>query len=504
MNTTQTWLFQDYCRAVLRFKWLVLTVLALAMGAAAVWLEVAPRKYDSNAKLFVRVGRENAALDPTLGSMDTVALNSSRESEMNSIVEHLRSRSILEKVLQVVDPDVATACPLDREEAIRDMKKAIYVNSPHMSTVVNIQGRAKDAAQAQKMVATLVDIYLEEHMRVNRTAGSFEFFVQQSNLLRGQLESAKAELRDAKIEAGVGSIEGRRTALEGQISTLETQIYQVSAERAAAEAKIRALKDAVDSVQGPLLEQLVRGTPNDGLGTMRQELFELRVREQELLSKYTPVHPSAVAVRKQILEVEAELKLNEPDRQQIISALSAQDVADFASLAVQEEMLRAQRTELDGKLAKLAEDEIVIEERTRKVDQLEAKHLTYVENVEQARMDQALKAGRISNVSIIQPATLEASPVHPRKASTLFLAFVAGTFGGVLLALGLDYLNPTPGRSEAARANVEGPSPSERQRRRSATEPQTAVTEAEPVSVPSNRDNRGFLRRISQPADNAI
>ena len=50
-------------------------------------------------------------------------------------------------------------------------------------------------------------------------------------------------------------------------------------------------------------------------------------------------------------------------------------------------------------------------------------------------MDQALRIERISNVSIIQPATLVALPVSPRKALTLFLAMLGGVLGGVVVVL---------------------------------------------------------------------
>jgi uncharacterized protein involved in exopolysaccharide biosynthesis len=466
MNPTQPWSLQDYVFAVLRFKWRAAAVVVAALLLAALWLQFTPRDYESHAKLFVRVGRENAALDPTVGPRETISVNASREVEMNSIVEHLRSRSLLEKVLAVVDPGKANAAAEEKERALKSLEKRLYVNSPRASTIISVQGTAKAPGEAQTTVATLVDVYLDEHMRINRNSRSYDFFVEQSGLLKDQLEAADAELRDAKNRAGMASIEGRRTVLENQISALETQIQLVSAELAASEAKITALKAEVDSLPESLLARLVEGNPNDGLASMRDRLFQLRIREQDVLSNYTTSHPAAIAVREQVQEVEAALEREQPSRAEIVSALTAREEANRASLAVQKEELQSQLAQWNRSLLALNEDALVVEEWTRKVRQLETKYLTYVESMEEARMDQALRNDRISNVSIIQPATFEPSPVRPRKAMVLLLAFLAGSVGGVLVAVFCQHMDPHSQDRPAVAANQERSEPAEEPRER--------------------------------------
>ncbi len=455
MKTYPSRSFRDYVLLVRRFKWRATAFLLGAMLLAVLWVSFAPREYQSEAKLFVRLGRENVALDPTVSPSETIPLSSTREAEMNSIVEHLRSRYLLEKVLGVVQPRYANASPEAKEKALDRLEEQVHVTSPRSSMVLTVEGRGESPQQAQKTVATLVEVYLDEHMRINRATGSYEFFVEQANLLKGQLESARAARRDAKSKAGMASIEGRRTALESQISALETGIHEVSAALTASDARITALRAAVDSLPEALLRQMVGGAPHDGLARMQEQLFELRMREKELLSKRTEAHPVAIAIREQVREVEEALRREQPDREEIMAALSAREVADRASLAVQKEELQAQLDQLSGDLVALNEAEVVIEERARAVRQLEAQYLAYVENLEEARMDQALRADRISNVSILQPATLVLKPVRPRKAFILLLAFLggaAGAFGVVLLS---EQLEPTSGIDEHAAPDLD-------------------------------------------------
>lgn len=63
--------------------------LVLAVSVAAILLF--PKKYESEAKMFVRLGRSSASLDTaTIGQ--TISIQESRETEMNSIIDMLESR----------------------------------------------------------------------------------------------------------------------------------------------------------------------------------------------------------------------------------------------------------------------------------------------------------------------------------------------------------------------------------------------------------------------------
>ena len=88
-------------------------VFVLVMGAAVAVTVLSPRVYRSEAKLFVRLGRENATLDPTatLGRDPIVAVPVMRDSEINSVVEILASRSLAEQVVDALGPQTILERP---------------------------------------------------------------------------------------------------------------------------------------------------------------------------------------------------------------------------------------------------------------------------------------------------------------------------------------------------------------------------------------------------------
>src|SRR5689334_17040393 len=77
-----------------------------------------PRSYYSEARLFVRFGRENQ-VDPTASGGQMVSLYESRESEINSLIEILKSRAILDRVVAELGP----ACVLSGWQAKPEQMK---------------------------------------------------------------------------------------------------------------------------------------------------------------------------------------------------------------------------------------------------------------------------------------------------------------------------------------------------------------------------------------------
>ncbi len=240
--------------------------------------------------------------------------------------------------------------------------------------------------------------------------------------MRNEYDQALKELRDAKNRGGLASIEGRRKALEDQISAVESQLHQTEAEHAAATARLKSKRASIENTPKPLLKQLVGGMPNDGLAQMRDRLFQLQVQQEELRSKFSDSHPNVVAVNKQVVELTDILNREDPEREQIIKTLCSEEEARHAALTAQEASLHAQLKELQKNLTALNEDEILVTQTTLKVKQLETKYMTYAANSEDARIDKELRDDKISNLSVIQPASLSPIAIFPQKSSTLLIA----------------------------------------------------------------------------------
>ncbi len=90
-----------------RSRWLgiLATTLMLTMLVAVVLLLI-PNTYQSDALLYVRMGRGTVSLDPaSTAAGQTISLMDRRQSEINSVREMLRSRIVLDRAVRQVGVD---------------------------------------------------------------------------------------------------------------------------------------------------------------------------------------------------------------------------------------------------------------------------------------------------------------------------------------------------------------------------------------------------------------
>ena len=84
MNQFETFTIRDAVNGVMRQKLVVFTLFVLILSAIGAITIYSTKIYESQAKVFVRLGRENVGLDPTstLGEGTVVTTPMSREAEI--------------------------------------------------------------------------------------------------------------------------------------------------------------------------------------------------------------------------------------------------------------------------------------------------------------------------------------------------------------------------------------------------------------------------------------
>ena len=491
---------QDAYRSLNRHRQKSAWFFGIVVAGTLAYTLLSPSEYRSEGKLFLRLGRENSTLDPTatLGQNTTVTVPSSRENEINSVVEILQSRMLFEKVVDSLGPEVVLKGQIpsdssketapqqesegeaqqasagigqyfaegknffaqfsssagldDRERAIIRLTKKIKVEAGKKSNVIDITYEGSTPAQCQAIVAKLIDAYLDEHVRLNRTQGSHEFLTTQTNRLHDDLSRKESELRDLKNKTGLASPTAQRQLLVTRIGRLEDELLSTEATRASAQARVRDLREKMVSLPAMQVATETSGHANEGTDRMREQFYALQVREKEAQSKYSDDHPKLRQIRDQVATAREILSKEQRERKHItkepgrlyhqtqLSLLNEEPT--LASLEAHAKRLQIQLDGVRKDLVALNENELRVASLQREVDLLDADYRKYSNNLEQARIDQQLEAQRMSNVGIVQPASFEPKPIRPRKMTNLLLGICAGLFGGLALPLGLDQLQP--------------------------------------------------------------
>jgi len=300
-------------------------------------------------------------------------------------------------------------------------------------------------------VANLIDCYLDHHVRMNRTQGSHAFFTEQLARLRAELDRKEEELRDLKSRTGVSSLADQRELMVARVARLEDALLSADTARAASEAKVRALREESAKLPSTVVTAEIAGSGDQGTDMMRDRYYALQMQEKGARAIYTPDHPKMRDILEQLEAARKVLDEEERTRKEVTTApnplyeetqlaLLAEEPA-LASLQAQTDRLQIQLAQARDQLKTFNENELRITKLQREIALNEADFRKYAASVEQACIDRSLEAQRMSNISIVQPASYEPKPVRPRKALNLGLGMLAAMFGGVGLALLAEYRN---------------------------------------------------------------
>lgn len=448
---------------------------AAAAGAAVLLLTfvgilVMPRSYYSEARLFVRFGRDNLVLDPTASNGQLISIYESRESEINSLIEVLKSQGLLDKVVQRLGPSyILSGRPLKKaiaanekpqiavdrlatppviqpskahQQAILHLEKSLEIFAPRKSNIISVRCKASSPHVAQQIVATLVDLYLDEHVRVHHTPGSYEFFQDQTRVTKVEWHTAAGRLRKLKDQLGIVTIEGKRKLLQDEIADIETKLLANAAELKTAEAKIDSLESLIGGLPERIMTQEAQ-SPNGAFENMRSTLFQLETREEELAARMQDNHPQLMAVRQQLADLRNVLDEQSPQRMQATHAVNpSRQALELALLTErsQADALRGRGTSLAQLQERLQQDlqslnrhEVSLAQMQQEVDLAESRHKAYADKLEQARINRSLDEERISSLNIVQPASYASKPSGPRRAYVL----AAGLLLAILSSAGV-------------------------------------------------------------------
>lgn len=177
--------------------------------------------------------------------------------------------------------------------------------------------------------------------------------------------------------------------------------------------------------------------------------------------EHRPGHPLLSAIREQVQEAEGTLAKQQRRRTESTDDVNpvhqqlkldyAQQQAVAAGLQARLLKLEEQERTVHADIRKLNGHEIKIAQLQREVTLVERNYFTYSESMEQARVDQELANERISNVNLVQRATLQEKPVSPSKV----LVAVFGMLSGVTGSIGMLILAQKLAESRYAAARAE-------------------------------------------------
>jgi polysaccharide biosynthesis protein PslE len=457
------------------FKVAMLVTAALAIIGA---FTMSP-KYVSDARLLVKPGRENMTVPIDAGDRQTVYPQSTTRDPIIDEEKMITGRPVLLQVARLYLNELNAEKPKEGALAqvkagLRGAKKAVgqavgstlaamglqevqseeenlaemlasrfAVSHGPGSNVMELSFTWHNPEQAQRVLKTWIRVYLDERTTVLGRKGLVTFYDGKVRDADQQIDSAKSQLRSRLEQINGTSAQERLDTLTKRLNELRTRLAELAAERSALQNGISYAAGRARTLPKEAVAERELGQSASWLALSAQ-LADLKRQRADALRVFKESAPTVKALSDSIGTLESQLKTEERfvsrsekrtpnelnasmERNQLDKSVRLQELNTLYAAFDKElgELTTARRKVMahEPELARL-EQALAVAERSRGL---------YLDNLERARIDQALDDNRINNIAPIQEATLNPTRSAPKSLLMILMALPAGALVGLVV-----------------------------------------------------------------------
>jgi uncharacterized protein involved in exopolysaccharide biosynthesis len=443
-------------------------VIILPLGTLIACLAVDP-VYESTAKVLVTAKRETSSLlqvpreqaaqmsfnlnvDETdlnsemelLGSpelwMRTVrklGIASFKRKQTSAIREYLKPiKQSLRELLGRKKPQTA-----DKSAEVQKLAESLIKQFKAIpavkSKVIDLSFKYPDAIMAQKILATLLELYIPYHVEMYSLPGAQRFFSGQVDLYKEKFDKADRELVEFKRKWGLALTDRQMTELITAIKQIEDSLVEVNANLSQYQVMLASVK------KGSMPSgQLTAGGQRTGESTF------INVLSTQLLRAVQKQWQTAELYRPDSRDYRATQDMVKSLSTRFLQALQGEMDILAAKKASLEQSLKGKQQQLE--LLQQKSDEA----RRMQLDVTVAKerYVQYMAKEEEARLENMKGGTQLRDVSVVGKPLTPADPVFPKTTlfvlGALLLAIPVG-IGAVLISRFLDHTFDNPRTMEA-------------------------------------------------------
>ncbi len=465
---------RDIVTPLFRHRRLVLFTFLILVAGTILGILLLPKDYEAKMKILVKRERVDAAVSP---GRDAVMSNPGEvsEEELNSEVELLKSRDLLEKVVVACDLQnlksshfwdrLIPAVAADESDSGQDSEKKIsqavlalesklQIEPLKKTDLIQVTYDSPDPQLAAGVLRTLGSLYLEKTVAVHRPPGAFEFFQTESLHYDQELQTAEAQLTNFDRDKGVADPQLEKQIALQKLSEFQATFNETQVAIKENEKRTRVVEEELASTPAQSMST-VRSSDNPFLmQQLKTTLLDLELKRTALLEKFEPDYRPVQELQKQIDETVDTITKAEksPDREETtdrnpsyewlraeLTKSNAESATLHARAAETQRVISLYRQQLGAIDVKGEAQENLL----REVKEAEGNDVLYKQKREEARIGDALDRQRIVNVAIAEAATVPALPAHPHWALNLLLGILLASLVSPGVAFAVDYFDPS-------------------------------------------------------------
>lgn len=452
------WLKQ-YWRIGLRWKWIMLAVIAACLiGALIVTLLMTPR-YTATATL--EISRQPDRIVKVDGLEPETSLDDQEFYQTQYSL--IRARTLAESIVTDLNlandehflnifgvktkdgglfagqaPTTPARATLDRRKNIAaDILLANFGVAPvRGSRLVVVSFTSPDPALSAKIVNAWTAHFIESNLarRFDATAYARKFLERRLEQVRGRLEESERLLVSYAQQQriiNVGVSEGADTATSrverpldvDDLVSLNNALASATADRMHVEARLH-------EIRGPVSTEALT---NGAISSLRQKRAEIAAEYAKTVVRFTPEYPAAKELSSQLAVLDSSIAREE-------SRVSESLRSSYKAASERESALRGQVDILKSRLLNLRSRSIQYNIYQRDVDTNRQLYDALLQRYKEIGV-----AGGVgtNNVAVVDPALVPERPSSPRLKINLGLALLIGCAAALALAFALEQIDET-------------------------------------------------------------
>ncbi len=461
----------DIGRIILKHKWTLLLVIALACAIAAIRTFLSTPIYRSTVILQIdratpRVVRfENDPEQERMGGDDAISMRTQQEllksrSLAERVIDELRldqhslgnqpagavatadrkvagetpeteqsSVDYLDRLItgyrKMTSPAVDNSEVLGREAVVKRFLDSLSVEPVRSSRLVKVHVDNTDPALAARIANSTVQAFIAMGMERRLEASSYakSFLEDQIKQMKAKLEESERRLNNYAQANQILTLDDKTSAINQTYTDFASALAKAEQERIKAEAIAAEMK------RNP--EASIAVVENKTIQAYKERRAKLQIDYQENLRIYKPDFPKMQQIQAQIAEVDAQIK-------QEISNVAGSLQAHFEAVAKQEALLKDRVGQTRKQVLSTQDRGIDMNLLKREVDTNRQLYDSLLQRFKELGVSGNVVS---NNVSVVDAAEPSLFPYKPNLLANLLVGIVAGILLGAAIVVALEVMD---------------------------------------------------------------
>ena len=432
----------DLRKLILKRKWIILAATLIGIAIAIYHIATTVPLYDAFARINLSLGRSaniglesmyqensNMFIDPDVALHTQMQIMQSQTVALDAIKSlNLYQQKPFSSVF-AHQPYNGQLTPAQQAALVGMFLGSTRIENVPGTGLLDVHFTSANPVIAMKGANAIVHAYMHRQLqsKYEGTTRISNWLAQQLTGLKKRVETNQNALAQYVQQHGIVNTGTQGESLvTDSLATVNEQLAQAQADRIVKEARYK-----MALTRNP--ELLVSVAPGTILSSLRAQQADLMVQSVQLRSKFGPEYPRVSEINKQLAGIQKDIDTE-------INNLTKRFAEEYHASVKTEELLQKRLDDLKQQAYRenstAAQYDILKHSAESSAELYDALQL----RLEEAGVTAGLGS---DDVDIIDPATVPAGPVIPKKRSDLVYGGLGGLASGLILAFGLEMFDDT-------------------------------------------------------------